>query len=115
MAHPVDTGAVTRIDPPVASNAGTPQTLVSGVAKNKIYIASLFVRNTGANTRTVTLQSKGSGAAKVIGKFDVAAQPCTAIIDGRAGRYECDPGEDLKFITDAGTDVEISGSVVIHP
>lgn len=119
MPHPIDTGQRTLIDPEVPSNGVTAQDIgPTGLAKNKVFAAGLFFRNTGAVAHTVTILSKGTGAAKILGVFDLAATPCTAIIDGRAGRYETDVGEKMQFSIDGGgtaTDVKCSGSVVQHP
>lgn len=114
MDHPIDLGARTRVVP-TDSNAGTATPFgPAGATGQIVYIAGLLFRNK-SSTVTHVVQVL-TGTTKVLIEFPVSPSPGAFVLDGRAGRWESDPGEQLHIkFTDGGgaaDDVVVSGAVV---
>lgn len=112
MPHPIDTGTRTNVTPTVSN--GTTAVPFGPIAdpKKQVFVGGLYFRNAGSVTHTVQILSSGGA---VLAKFDLAASPCSHLLDGRAGRWETELGESLQFKIDSGgtgTDVEVSGHVI---
>ncbi len=92
----------------------SPATYFTNSASNRTQLTGLFVVNTGASQRTVTLYKNGTGASNQIANAIVLPANTSAIIDLVGKPLVFTGTQTFSAKQDTGTDVSITAVGVIE-